>query len=149
MTIGNIGKALATQAFESTKNSVIDAVMPENKTAAPAASSASSTTPVASPVDLSGLIVGQIQAMQRPLREDQELVVKVRAGDEALRVTDIIVPNAQLIVFAGADAQGNITRIVSSAETVQVICKVLKVSPGATAVRVNVLTPRPQPKPAA
>jgi hypothetical protein len=146
MTIGNIGKALATQAFESTKNSVIDAVMPENKTAAPAASAAS---PTASPVDLSGLIVGQIQAMQRPLRDDQELVVKVRAGDEILRVTDIIVPNAQLIVFAGADAQGNITRIVSSAETVQVICKILKVLPGATAVRVNVLTPRPQPKPAA
>jgi hypothetical protein len=85
--------------------------------------------------------------MQRPLREDQELAVLFRAGDEMLRVTEIIVPNAEVLVFAGVDAQGNITRVISPAGAAQVVCRILKVSPGATASRVNVLTPRPQPKP--
>jgi hypothetical protein len=147
MTIGSIGKALATQAFESTKNTVIDAVMPPDqpKPGDPKPAPA----PASGPVDLSAQITGQIQAMQRPLRDDQELMVKVRAGDDVLRVTEIFVPGPQLIVFAGTDAQGNITRVISAAESAQVICKILKVSAGATAVRVNVLTPRPQPKPSA
>ena len=87
--------------------------------------------------------------MQRPLKEDQELAVLFRAGDEMLRVTEIIVPNPEVLVFAGLDDQGNITRVISPVDMAQVVCKVMPVAPGAGAVRVNVLTPKPQPRPGA
>jgi hypothetical protein len=142
MTIGSIGKALANQAVESTKNSVLDAV----RTPTPA-------KPLAAPApnapDIGAAIVAQIQAMQRPLKEDQELAVLFRAGDEMLRVTEIFVPNSEVLVFAGLDSQGNVTRVISPVAAAQVVCRILKVQPGATASRVNVLTPRPQPKPGA
>jgi hypothetical protein len=142
MTIGNLGKALANQALESTKNTVLDAV----RTPEPPKPAEPRPTLV-QPADIGAAIVAQIQAMQRPLRDDQELAVTFRAGDEMLRVHEIIVPNMDVLVFAGVDAQGNITRVVSPVAAAQVVCRILKVAPGATPARVNVLTPRPQPKP--
>jgi hypothetical protein len=141
MTIGNLGKVIANQAFESTKNTVIDAVMPPD----PPKQTASRPAPVAA-TDTGAAIVGQIQAMQRPLKEDQELTVLIRAGDETLRVQEIFVPNTEVLVFAGVDSQGNVTRVILPVESAQVVCKILRVTPGATPSRVNVLTPRPQPK---
>ena len=145
MTIGSLGKVLANQAIESTKNTVLDAVRTpapvkpaENKPAEP--------RPVAL-ADIGAAVVGQIQAMQRPLKEDQELAVLFHAGDEMLRVTEIFVPNAEVLVFAGVDSRGNVTRVISPVGAAQVVCRILQVAHGATASRVNVLTPRPQPKP--
>src|SRR4051794_38488079 len=101
MTIGSLGKVLANQAIESTKNTVLDAVRtPE--TVKPAEPRPATAT------DTGTAIVGQIQAMQRPLKEDQELAVLVRAGDETLRVQEIFVPNAEVLVFSGMDSQGNV-----------------------------------------
>lgn len=135
MTIGSIGKTLANQAIDSAKNSVMDAVRtPEAK-------------PVAATYDTGAAIVAQIQAMQRPLREDQELAVEFRAGNETLRVTEIFVPGPEVLVFAGQDAAGNVMRVISPVNAAQVVCRILKVAQGATPVRVNVLTPRSQPKP--
>jgi hypothetical protein len=141
MTIGSIGKTLANQAFESTKNSVLDAV----RTPEPAKSA--EHKPSEGRADTGAAIIGQIQAMQRPLKEDQELAVLFRAGDEMLRVTEIFVPNPEVLVFAGVDSQGNVTRVISPVAAAQVVCRILKVAPGGTPSRVNVLTPRPQPKP--
>lgn len=141
MTIGSLGKALANQAMETTKNTVMDAVRPSDP-AKPA-----DAKPL--PQDTGAIIIGQIQAMQRPLREDQELAVTFRAGNEMLRVKEIFVPSAQVLVFAGVDEEGNVTRVIAPVETAQVICKVVPVAAGASPVRVNVLTPKPPPKPAA
>jgi len=141
MTIGSIGKALASQALESTKSTVMDAVrQPEGAKAAEAKQG---------PQDTGAVILGQIQAMQRPLKEDLELAVTVRAGDDTLRVMEIFVPNAQVLVFAGFDKEGNVMRVISPVDTAQVVCKVLPVTPGENPVRVNVLTPKPHPKPSA
>jgi hypothetical protein len=144
MNIGSIGKTLANQAIDSAKNSVLDAVRtpPKSQEARPA-----EPKPPAAAPDVGAAIVAQIQAMQRPLKEDQELAVQFRAGDELLRVTEIFVPNTEVLVFAGIDSAGNITRVVSPVNAAQVICRILKVTPGAAPLRVNVLTPRPQPKP--
>jgi hypothetical protein len=87
--------------------------------------------------------------MQRPLREDQELAVTFRAGNEMLRVTEIFVPNGQVLVFSGIDPEGNITRVISAVDAAQVVCKVVQVAPGSNPIRVNVLTPKPPPKPVA
>jgi hypothetical protein len=141
MTIGSIGKTLANQALESTKNSVIDAVRTPTPPK-PAEQKSAAATP-----DTGAAIVAQIQAMQRPLKEDQELAVLFRAGDEMLRVNEIFVPNPEVLVFAGVDGNGNVTRVISPVNAAQVVCRILKVAPGATPSRVNVLTPRPQPKP--
>src|SRR5579872_513357 len=99
MTIGSIGKALASQAIETTKNSVMDAV----RTPEPPKPADVKPVPPAVAGDVGAIIVGQIQAMQRPLREDQELAVTFRAGTEMLRITEIFVPNANVLVFAGVD----------------------------------------------
>ncbi len=144
MTLGTIGKAIANQAIDTAKTSVMDAVRtPEAGKPAEA-----KPAPQAAPTDVGAIIVGQIQAMQRPLREDQELAVTFRAGNEMLRVTEIFVPSGQVLVFAGVDPEGRVTRVISPADSAQVICKVTAVIPGAAPVRVNVLTPKPQPKPA-
>lgn len=145
MTIGSIGKALANQALDSAKSSVIDAV----RTPEPAKPAEAKPAPQPAPAEIGAIILGQIQAMQRPLREDQELAVMFRAGGEMLRVTEIFVPNAQVLVFAGLDAEGRVTRVISPVDAAQVVCKVMQVAPGAAPVRINVLTPKPQPKPAA
>jgi hypothetical protein len=141
MTIGSLGKTLANQAIESTKNSVMDAVR------TPGQPKPAEPKPVAVSPDTGAAIVAQIQAMQRPLKDDQELAVLFRAGDEMLRVNEIFVPNQEVLVFAGVDSNSNVTRVISPVNAAQVVCKILKVAPGATPSRVNVLTPRPQPKP--
>jgi hypothetical protein len=143
MTIGSLGKALANQAIESTKNTVLDAV----RTPEPA--KPAEPGPPGDTSSLGAMMLGQIQAMQRPLKEDQELLVSIRAGEEMLRVLEIFVPGPQILVFSGIDSQGNVTRVISPVEAVQVVCKILKISSGANPVRVNILTPKPAPRPAA
>lgn len=141
MAFGNIGKVIAGQALEATKKNVIDAIAGQDqaksveKAPVPASQAGES---------IGGLILGQLQAMQRPLKDDQELVVLFHSGDETLRVTEIFVPSLQVFVLAGVDADQNVTRIVVPAEKAQLVCKIKKVAPDARPVRVNVLSPRPK-----
>ena len=109
MTIGSIGKALANQAIESTKNTVRDTVNPPEPAKSPEAR--------LGPPDVGSLIIGQIQAMQRPLKEDQELAVTIGAGNEILRVTEIFVPGAPVLVFAGVDTEGRVRRFIAPVDT--------------------------------
>jgi hypothetical protein len=140
MALGEIGRALTGQALDSAKNSVLDAIKgePAKKPAAPA-----SPAPVQE--SIGGIILAQIQAMQKSLKEDQELVVQFRSGEEMLRIVEIFVPSPQVFVLAGNDGQQRLTRIVAPAATVQLICKVLRVTPGTTPVRLKIMTPAPRP----
>ena len=133
MSLGTIGKTLAGQALEATKKNVIDSIVgPEPAKPAPAAAQAAES--------VGAIILGQIQAMQRPLRDDQELLVMW----QSLRVTEIFVPTQQVLVLSGLDVQQNLTRVIAPAESLQLVCKVVKVAEGAKAVRVNVMSPRPR-----
>jgi hypothetical protein len=137
MAFGNIGKVIAGQALEATKKNVMDAITgPE----APKPGE----KPQPAPESIGGIILGQIQAMQRPLKEDQELVVLFHTGSESLRVTEIFVPNVQVFVFAGVDSQGNVTRAVVPADRAQIVCKIMKIAPEARPVRVTILSARPK-----
>jgi hypothetical protein len=140
MNLGSIGKAIANQALENTKNTVLDAVKNPEPPKPPAAPP---------PTDTGSTILGQIQAMQRPLTAEQELLVTVHAGEEKLRVTEIFVPNTQVLVFAGTDPSGHVTRYITPVNTAQVVCKIVKVAPGTIPVRVNILTPKAPSKPGA
>ncbi len=131
MSLGTFGKALAGQALEATKKNVLDSVL------GPDPAKAATPAP-AVPESVGAVILGQLQAMQRPLREDQELLVMW----QSLRVTEIFVPTPQVLVLCGMDVQQNLTRVIAPAESLQLVCKVVKVAEGAKAVRVNVMTAR-------
>jgi hypothetical protein len=141
MALGEFGRALTGQALDSAKNSVLDAIKgePAKKPASPPAQ------PAPAQESIGGIILAQIQAMQKSLKEDQELVVQFRSGEEMLRIIEIFVPSPQVFVLAGNDGQQRLTRIVAPAATVQLICKVLRVTPGTTPVRLKIMTPAPRP----
>lgn len=140
MALADIGRAITGQALDSAKNSVLDAVMgePPKKPASPA-------PPAAAPEGIGSIILGQVQAMQKSLKEDQELVVQFRSGEEMLRIVEIFVPSPQVFVLTGNDGQQRLTRIVTAAANVQLICKVLRVTPGSAPVRLRIMTPNPRP----
>lgn len=137
MALADIGRALTGQALDAAKSTMLDAVQGSPAKPAPAAPSAPSADNIGS------VMLGQLQGMQKSLKEDQELVVQFRAGEDLLRITEIFVPSPQVFVLTGNDGQRRLTRIVAAASTVQLICKVLPVTPGAPAVRLRILTPAP------
>ena len=140
MALGEIGRALTGQALDSAKNSVLDAIKGE-----PAKKPAVPTAPAPVLESVGGIILAQIQAMQKSLKDDQELVVQFRSGEEMLRIVEIFVPSPQVFVLAGNDGQQRLTRIVAPAATIQLICKVLRVVPGTAPVRLKIMTPAPRP----
>ena len=91
---------------------------------------------------LGSVIVGQIQAMQRACKEDQELMVMCGAGPDAMRVNEIFAPTWQVFVMTGADADRNLTRVVSPVGSVQLVCKVVSVQAGAKPARVTFVIPK-------
>jgi DNA-binding NarL/FixJ family response regulator len=142
MALGNIGKTLAGQAIDAVKKNALDAVRaPEPNKPAEKTPEKSSAAP---PENAGAVILGQIQAMQRQLKDDQELVVLHHSGVETLRVLEIFVPSTQVLVLAGIDDQNHVTRVIAPTANLQVVCKVKNVAPGTAPMRVNVLTPKPK-----
>jgi hypothetical protein len=140
MALGNIGKTLAGQAMDAVKKNALDAVRPETgRTAEKPAdkNAAQAESPGA-------VILGQVQAMQRLLKDDQELVVSHESRTETLRVLEIFVPSVHVLVLAGMDDENHVTRVIVPAATLQLVCKVKNVLPGTAPVRVNILTPKPR-----
>lgn len=132
MAFGNLTKQLAAQALGSTVDNVLD-TRPEKQ-----------APPVQA--DICATIVGQIQAMQKALKEDQELVAFYHAGTEKIRIFEIYVPSSQVLVLSGTDNDRNMTRVISHVESIQLICKVMKVQPGAKPVRLTFIAPKPKPE---
>jgi hypothetical protein len=141
MALGNLGKVIAGQAFETTKKGVLDAFSSE-----PAKTHEKPAEKPAPPEPVGGIFLGQIQGMQRALKDDQELLVHVHTGGEMLRVLEIFVPSLQVLVLAGVDADQNVTRVIVPADQLKLVCKIVRVAPNAKPVRVNVLSPRPKPE---
>ncbi len=122
MAFGEIAKQLAQQALA-------DQVAPKPAATAP-------------PESVGAIVLGQVQAMQKACKEDEELVVLVRFGTETIRVLDFIVPTWQVLVLAGVDEARNTTRVVSAAESIQLVCKVVKVLLPAKPTRVGFRIPK-------
>jgi hypothetical protein len=141
MALAQLGKQLAQQVVGEKIQNVVDSLRPPDASKAadsvkqgPAAPSAGET--------LGSVIVGQIQAMQRACKEDQELLVLCNAGAETVRVTEIFAPTWQVLVMTGSDANRNVTRIVSPVNAVQLVCKVVSVHEGGKPVRVGLIIPK-------
>jgi hypothetical protein len=96
--------------------------------------------------DICAAILGQVQAMQKVLKEDDELVVLCSSGAETVRVLEVFVPSPNVVVLAGVDTHRNVARVVSHIQSVQLVCKVMKVHPPAKPARIAFLAPKQPPK---
>jgi len=92
--------------------------------------------------NVGSIILGQLGAMQKALKEDEELVVWFENGVEKIRVIDVIMPSWRLAVLSGLDAERNLTRVISPVESMQLVTKVMKLQPGAKATRVGLVMPK-------
>ncbi len=93
--------------------------------------------------DNTGLtIFGELQAMQRALKEDEELVVLFQSGVERIRVMELFLRSPQVVVLSGQDANRNLTRVIAPAGSLQLLCKTMKVAAGAKPARVALVTPK-------
>jgi hypothetical protein len=106
--------------------------------------SATSKEPAAPQQENAGaMVLGQLSAMQKALKDDEELVVWFQNGAERLRVMEVFVPSRQIVVLSGHDAERNLTRVISAIESLQLVCKVMKVAAGTKPVRVGLIAPKP------
>ena len=98
--------------------------------------------PAATPENPGAVMLGQIGAMQKALKDDEELVVFVHCGAEKIRVMEIFLPSPQVAVLSGVDANHTQARVISAVEALQLVTRTGKVQPGAKAVRVNLVMPK-------
>jgi hypothetical protein len=94
--------------------------------------------------NLAAVLLGQVNAMQKALKEDEELVITLHHGGERIRVLEIFTPARQMAVLSGTDAERNTTRVIAAIDALQLVCKVAKVAPGGKAARVALVTPKPK-----
>jgi hypothetical protein len=132
MALAELTKQLAQQAILSATSG------PKSEPAAAPAASAPDTGPV---------FLAQIQAMQKAIKEDEELVVTFAGGAEKIRVMEIFLPSPRVAVLSGIDANRQAARVVSAVEALQVLCRVVKVAPGAKPVRIGVVVAKPKDSP--
>jgi len=121
MALGDLTKQLASQAIRNAVNPPAPPPRPENAGTA---------------------MLAQVQAMQKALKEDEELVVLFHAGGETVRVLEFYFPSWQVAVLTGIDKEKSVTRVVAAVESLQLVCKVSKGAPGAAPARVKFVTPR-------
>lgn len=142
MAIGEFTKQLAQQAIgQSTKN-VLDALRPPELSQISESLGLEKSSQPAATDTLGSIVIGQLQAMQKPLKEDEELVVLCNTGLEMLRVLEIFVPSWRVAVLIGIDSSKTVTRVVAPFESVQLVCKVMKAQPQTKPVRVRIITPK-------
>ena len=92
----------------------------------------------AQPENIAAVFLAQINAMQKALKEDEELVVH-SAG---IRVMEIFAPSRHVVVLTGTDSDRSLTRIIAAVESLQLVCKVAKIQPGAKPARITLVTPK-------
>jgi len=145
MGLGDLTREFAKQAIGNQVKDVVDALRP------PELSKISETLGVThagghagQQENPCGAILGQLQAMQKALKDDEELIVLATGGLETVRVLEIFAPSWQVVVLTGIDAEKNITRLISPVQSLQLVCKVMKVQPDTKATRLRFIAPRPK-----
>jgi hypothetical protein len=99
--------------------------------------------PAAQQADNPGaVILNQIGAMQKALKDEEELVIFSQSGGEKIRVMEIFLPSPQVAVLTGIDANRVMTRIVSAVGALQLLVRTGKVQAGSKAVRINLVLPK-------
>ncbi len=122
MALGDLTKQIAQQALLSATT---------KEPAAPA-----------QPEAITATFLGQIGAMQKALKEDEELLILYWNGPERLRVMEIFAPSRDVAVLSGIDGERNRARVISAASALQLTIKVIKTPAGAKPVRVGLVLPK-------
>ncbi len=124
MPIGEFTKQLAQQAILSatTKEPAQDSAVPAGE---------------AGPV-----FFAQIQAMQKALKEGEELALTFQNGPDRIRVMEIYMPSWRVAVLSGVDPERAFVRVISPVESLQLVARVLKTPPGAKPPRVALVAPK-------
>jgi hypothetical protein len=95
-----------------------------------------------SPDNPGGVMLNQIGAMQKALKEDEELIIHLQNGEDKIRVMEIFLPSPQVAVLTGIDANRVMTRVVSAVSALQLLVRTGKAQAGAKSVRVNLVVPK-------
>jgi hypothetical protein len=139
VSLGEFTKQLAKEALGAQVDEVVDSLRGKET------ASADTTSAAAGPADaLAVAIIAQVQAMQNALKEDQELAVHCAAGRDTVRVFEMYAPSPRLLVLTGADSERAMTRIVSAADAVQLVCRPVTVKEGAKPLRLKFVVPKPK-----
>jgi hypothetical protein len=96
----------------------------------------------APPDNVGSILLAQIHAMQKALKEDEELAVWFQNGTEKIRVMEIYFPSWKLAVLSGLDPERTLSRVVLPVESVHLVAKVVKVAAGAKPTRVGLVAPK-------
>ena len=102
----------------------------------------SDPAPAPSPDNAGAVMLNQIGAMQKALKEDEELIVYVQNGEDRIRVMEIFLPSPQVAVLSGIDANRAMARVVSAVSALQLVVRTGKAAPGAKPVRLNLVVPK-------
>jgi hypothetical protein len=134
---GHFTKQLAKEAIGSQVKDMMDSFRP--------ADAAGAAAPV-SPDNVAVAIIGQVQAMQNALKDDMELLAVCTIGPESMRVFEIYAATPKVLVLTGIDADRTVTRVISPAESLQLVCKPQSVQGGGKATRIKFIVPKPRPE---
>ena len=72
----------------------------------------------------------QLAALGKILKEDEDLAVYASVGADRMRVFDVEIASATLIVLHGIDAEGARTSALMHPDALNFVCKVVKLKPG-------------------
>jgi hypothetical protein len=134
VSLGDLTKQLAKEAIGAQVDEMVGSLRGPDSAQKPDAPPAIDA--------LANVIMGQVQAMQNALKEDQELLVQCAAGRDTVRVLEMFAPSPRLLVLTGLDSERAITRVVVPAETVQLVCKPVAVKEGNNATRLRFVLPK-------
>jgi hypothetical protein len=96
----------------------------------------------APPESLGNMILGQIHAMQKALKEDEELAVWFGTGADRIRVFEIYLPTWKLAILTGHDAERNLSRVIAPVDSLQLVAKVVKATGGGKPGRIGLVAPK-------
>ena len=88
------------------------------------------------------MFLAQINAMQKALKEGEELALTFRNGGEKIRVFEIYFPSWQVAVISGVDSERGFVRVIATVASLQLVARVSKTQPGAKPARVTLVTPK-------
>ncbi len=143
MGLGDLTKQFAKEAIRSSTKDVLETLRPPELSSIADAITGVKPHAQASQSDSAGaVILAQLGAMQKALKEDEELVVICEAGLETLRVLDVFLPSWKVAVLTGIDTEKIVTRVVCPVERLELTCKVMKTPPETKPVRVRLIPPK-------
>jgi len=80
--------------------------------------------------------------MQKALKEDEELALWYGVGPDRIRVLEIYMPSWRVAVLTGYDAERTLSRVISAAEALQLVAKVVKAPGGSKPGRIGLVAPK-------